>query len=119
MAFKRVGGSSNSNVETTYYKAKDLAKGQEFIGTYTGSAESKNFVGAMTHFLSKEDGTAVGINGTGKLNYLIGLINKGSLIKIVYLGTEDVDGRQLHNWELFEDAEASASSASTGSDVPF
>lgn len=109
--FKELTGGS-----ITYYKPSQMNKGDEFVGKYI---ESK-IVGqydSLAHFFERpETGERYAINNTGQLKHWMEQIEPGSLVKLVYDGTSQLNkgkfkGKDAHNFKISV-APAGASSPS-------
>ena len=59
---------------------------------YLGSKKSSKFENSRIHkFKKKTDGSHLAVYGTGSLNYLMGEVAEGTLVRITYKGTEKMD----------------------------
>ena len=84
--------------DITFMKPKNMEEGEEIIGRFTGELENDY---GKTFLIETADGT-VGINSTRALGDRMALINKGSEIKIVYLGreTNPKTKREFHAFDV-------------------
>ena len=73
---------------TSYMKVGELPN-NEFIGEYSKSVETQF---GKTHLFNTNNGL-VGINGCGALDYRLTEVNSGEIIKIVYKGKKNGEGK--------------------------
>ena len=114
MAFEEV--KAGEKKKTFYIKPKDMTVGKSITGRFHNSFTNQTKFGeSTTHIISVDPFTkdgeeyeAIGINGTGHLNYLMEQVEKGDLIRITYLGKESVENiiQPVHKFKLEIDKDA-------------
>lgn len=92
--------------EVQYFKPKEMTAGQTFEGRFIEVKAGK--YDNATYMLETADGT-IGINGTGKLASLMAKVALGSLVKITYLGKDEITsgqwkGSDAHNFKVLAKA---------------
>jgi hypothetical protein len=103
-----------------YIKPKDLAEGDVIKGVYTSLRESE-YKGkpTYTYYIEREDGTTIGLNGCGHLDFWMNRGFKGKrpipfghFVEITYKGTIEIEGNESHQFKV------RASAAPVVTDLP-
>jgi len=107
MARQRVSGG-----ETTYFRAKDLQKGDKLVGKYV--AELTDQFGNACWKLITPDGKQAIANYTAALAREMGNVTIGETVEVIYSGQTVLEkgpnkGKQIHLFEVYR---------LTGSDAP-
>ena len=89
--------------ELTFLKPSEMEIDQEVTGRYIDA--KKDQFGGLGYKLETADGTIV-VNGSGQLDALMGKVDPGENITIVYKGTTKLKsgkfkGKDAHQFELF------------------
>ena len=109
MAFKEIAGG-----ETRYPKYAECDDGDLIVeGTFKGTSEGK--FGVQYMFTDKEGPVVLG--KAGHLDYLMSQVDEGSLVQVVYGGSEVMTkgayaGKSAHRFKVLVDDEASGGTES-------
>lgn len=85
-----------------YMHVKELA--EPMIGVYLRSGQFGKF-GGYTYAFEMSDGTSLGINAAGNLNWLMSKVEVGQKVKITYVGMQKIEkgewkGQDAHTSKL-------------------
>lgn len=101
--------NEGSKVEVAYFGTKNLQAGMRFEGKFSGKLERtvegpNGEFQSITYFLENEDGSKVGINKLGNLQYLMERkldIKEGTPITILYEGRiPNKEGKSYHTFDV-------------------
>jgi hypothetical protein len=97
---KLLAGAQN----ITYLSPSKMDVGEEIMGRYLEKIVDSKF-GGLRYRIEGKDGLIV-LNGSGQLDYLMNLIEAGSLIRIVYRGKTRMQsgerkGTLAHQFEVY------------------
>lgn len=101
LTWKKVEAGNGS---VTYVAPSKMAIGDEVIGTYLEKQVDQKF-GGLRHKLETAEGITI-VNGTGQLDYLLGNVEPGNMVRIVYqgktkIGSGERKGTLAHQFELY------------------
>ena len=88
--------------ETKFVKPNEMTEGQIVAGTLTKTVEGEY---GMTYYLRQEDGSTIGLNGSGQLDKLMEQVEEGTSIEVTYQGQEKIKsgkfkGKSAHQFEV-------------------
>src|ERR1035438_8552253 len=89
-----------------YISPSKMTVGQKVTGHYVSQTIDPKY-NTKQHNMQTENGS-VCVNGSGKLDHLLGAIRPGDYIEIVYLGKKVIEtgqrkGTSAHDFDLFRD----------------
>ena len=88
--------------ETRFVKPNEMTEGQTISGVLTRATEGDY---GMTYYNRQEDGTTVGLNGSGQLDKLMEQVAENDSIEVTYQGQEKIKsgkfkGKAAHQFEV-------------------
>ena len=88
--------------ETRFIKPNEMKEGQVVSGILTKAVEG-DF--GMTYYLRQEDGSTIGLNGSGQLDKLMEQVEEGTSLEVTYQGQEKIKsgkfkGKSAHQFEV-------------------